>query len=262
MRFQQVKQAVVRLKITHFGTMNLEQELHEEMIAAYHRAGKEAGYWGNYFLRSVKKNGGLATAKRMLRPTAKGSVQKGLQSLIDAGRPDLSLEALVLQQRFASLFTADELREAERRVKAFPKHSFRRTVAPEDNFPEVLPDNQIYGEGSKKRITINAYERDKGARDACIRRYGTRCVVCQISFKEVYGHIGKGFIHVHHKKPLAIRRGEYRINPVKDLVPVCPNCHAMLHTSQPPLSIEELREHMKRKINIASTVRRQTKYNF
>lgn len=222
--------------------MPLEQELHDEMGAAYHRAGKETGYWGNYFLRSVKKNGGLTTAKRMLRPALKGAIQKGLQSLIDAGRPDLSVEALVLQPRFAPLFTADELQEAERRLKAFPSHAFRRRVSPEDNFPETLSGDRIYTEGSVKSVIINAYERDRNARAACIKKHGIRCAVCQMSFEELYGEIGKGFIHVHHKKPLATTRGEYLIDPVKDLVPVCPNCHAMLHTSEPPLAIEELRK--------------------
>jgi len=62
-----------------------------------------------------------------------------------------------------------------------------------------------------------------------------------MSFEEQYGDIGKGFIHVHHKKPLAAIRSEYSINPKIDLIPVCPNCHAMLHSSNPPLSVEKLK---------------------
>ena len=68
-----------------------------------------------------------------------------------------------------------------------------------------------------------------------------------MSFEETYGEIGKGFIHVHHKKPLATTRKDYVIDPVKDLVPVCPNCHAMLHTSDPPLSVDELKSLIMRK---------------
>jgi 5-methylcytosine-specific restriction protein A len=221
--------------------MTLEDELHEEMVAAYYRAGKEVGYWGNYYLRSVKKNGGLATAKRMLQTANKGTIQKGLQALMDAGRPDLSLEALVLQPRFASLFTPDELAEAQNRLKAFPQAAFRRPVAPELNFPDTLPDEQTYTEGATRRVTINAFERDNRARAACINKYGIKCAVCDMTFEDMYGDIGKGFIHVHHKKPLAITRGEYTLDPAKDLVPVCPNCHAVLHTSEPPLSIDELK---------------------
>ena len=218
--------------------MSLEQEFDGEMLAVYERAGKEIGYWATRFLSSVKKNGGLATAKRMLGPASSSQIQKGLQALIDAGRPDLSLEALVLRPRFVALFTPGELQEAKRRLEALPP--LRQPVSPEDNFPEVLPEGRTYAEGSVKNVTVNMHERDRKARAACIKKRGTRCAVCQMSFAETYGEIGKGFIHIHHTKPLATIRGEYRVDPVKDLVPVCPNCHAMLHTSEPPLSIHEL----------------------
>ena len=62
-------------------------------------------------------------------------------------------------------------------------------------------------------------------------------------FERRYGPIGKGFIHVHHKKPIAARE-VYRLDPVNDLVPVCPNCHSMLHTYDPPLLVEQLKEAM------------------
>ncbi len=91
-------------------------------------------------------------------------------------------------------------------------------------------------------MTVNAYERNPAARKACIAKYGVRCAVCGMSFKEKYGTIGRDFIHVHHKKPLALRRAEYRVRPTIDLVPVCPNCHAMLHTKKPPLGVDELRQ--------------------
>ncbi len=61
-----------------------------------------------------------------------------------------------------------------------------------------------------------------------------------MSFEEQYGPIGKGFIHVHHRKPLA-HREVYRLDPINDLIPVCPNCHSMLHSSEPLLSVEELK---------------------
>ncbi len=222
--------------------MSTEDEFHEEMLAIYKRAGKETGYWGNYFLRSVKKHRGLATAKQMLRSSKQGTIQKGLQSLIDAGRPDLSVENLVQQPRFVSLFTPEEIAEAKQRLAQIPQFAFRHPVLPEENFPETLPADLTYAEGAVRKITVSVFERDRRAREACIKKHGTRCMVCKMSFAKTYGKIGKGFIHVHHKKPLAATRSKYLINPVKDLAPVCPNCHAMLHTSQPPLSIDELQE--------------------
>lgn len=225
--------------------MDIETTLHHEMIAAYEKCGKEIGYWGRYFLRSVKKYGGLETAKRMLaKKLTNPTEQKGFKALIEAGRSDLSLENLVLQPRFSSLFTKDELIEAQRRLDSIPSNARRKVVLPEQNFPDIIDNERLYSEGAKKTVTVNAYERDPAARNACLRRHGYRCAVCKMSFEELYGIIGKGFIHVHHKKPLAGTGAEYKVNPPKDLVPVCPNCHAMLHTTNPPLGIEELKGHM------------------
>jgi hypothetical protein len=100
---------------------------------------------------------------------------------------------------------------------------------------------EIFREGLKKTIVVNAYERDRRARDACVRYYGTNCSVCGISFGKMYGLIAEGFIHVHHLKPLSAIGGEYVVDPIKDLRPVCPNCHAVIHLRQPSLSIEEVK---------------------
>lgn len=95
-------------------------------------------------------------------------------------------------------------------------------------------------EGAKRTIHINVYERDPNARRKCIEKWGTKCSVCSFDFAERYGELGEGFIHVHHLKPLGEIGEQYELNPVIDLRPVCPNCHAMLHRKVPALSIEEL----------------------
>jgi 5-methylcytosine-specific restriction protein A len=142
------------------------------------------------------------------------------------------------------LFTKQELREAESRLKTVPRYAKRLDVSPERNYPDELPDKGGYNEGAKKQVTVNAYERDSRARRACVRKYGYKCQACGMEFSRTYGPIGRKFIHVHHKIPLAARKSNYRVQPLKDLVPVCPNCHAMLHTKNPPLGIEELKQMM------------------
>ncbi|MBU3680073.1 MAG: hypothetical protein FGM32_10790 [Candidatus Kapabacteria bacterium] len=62
-----------------------------------------------------------------------------------------------------------------------------------------------------------------------------------MNFEDVYGPIGRGFIHVHHRRPISAAGGSYSINPSTDLVPVCPNCHSMMHRRTPPYTVEELR---------------------
>jgi 5-methylcytosine-specific restriction protein A len=105
------------------------------------------------------------------------------------------------------------------------------------------PDDEDAGgyvEGSKKTITVNAYERSPEAREKCIAHWGVMCAVCKFDFRYFYGELGRGYIHVHHLRPLSEVGGEYEVDPVNDLRPVCPNCHSMLHRERPALSIEEL----------------------
>ena len=114
-------------------------------------------------------------------------------------------------------------------------------------YSEELPldTKKLFIEGLRKTIVVNAYERNPPARQKCIDQYGTICAVCNIDFEDVYGSIGKGFIHVHHLTPLADIGKTYEVDPVKDLRPVCPNCHSMLHRENPPLSLEALRDKIK-----------------
>lgn len=99
-----------------------------------------------------------------------------------------------------------------------------------------------YYEGAVLRVTVNRYERDKAARQACIEHFKPRCAVCEFDFAETFGDIGVGFIHVHHLLPMAQIGKEYRVDPTADLRPVCPNCHAMLHIGGVNRTIDELRE--------------------
>lgn len=58
---------------------------------------------------------------------------------------------------------------------------------------------------------------------------------------KIYGDIAEGFIHMHHLVPLSAVKEDYLLDPVNDLLPVCPNCHAMLHRRKPPFTPEELK---------------------
>lgn len=109
------------------------------------------------------------------------------------------------------------------------------TLAEEISTPEK------YAEGAKVSVTINAYERSAAARKACIQHHGTMCAACGIDFKKIYGAIGEGFTHVHHIVLIGAVGDLYEIDPVQDLIPVCPNCHAMIHRVDPPLTLAQLR---------------------
>lgn len=95
-------------------------------------------------------------------------------------------------------------------------------------------------EGRPIEARAKRYERSHINRAACIELHGLSCKVCGMVFTERYGAVGDDFIHVHHLEPLSMMDGPYIIDPATDLVPVCPNCHAMLHKKTPPLKIDEL----------------------
>lgn len=111
----------------------------------------------------------------------------------------------------------------------------QRTVFPD----EVLTDTALY-EGAIKKVSVNAFERSSAARLSCIAHYGWSCQACGMNFEQRYGELGSEFIHVHHTRPLSTLREEHQVDPVIDLRPVCPNCHARIHRRDPPLTVEEL----------------------
>ncbi|MGJ9460473.1 HNH endonuclease [Oceanobacillus sp. CF4.6] len=108
--------------------------------------------------------------------------------------------------------------------------------------PQEVTNPIILKEGATKTISVNLYERNPLARQTCIEHYGFTCSICEFNFYETYGEIGEGFIHVHHIVEISQIGKEYEVNPITDLRPVCPNCHAMLHKRNPPYSIDELKE--------------------
>jgi predicted restriction endonuclease len=111
--------------------------------------------------------------------------------------------------------------------------------------PEEISKSEKYlTEGKSKTISVNIYERNNQARKECIEHFGMNCQVCGFNFKEKFGEIGKNFIHVHHKIEISTIGKEYSVNPITDLIPVCPNCHSMLHKRKPAFSIDELKEIM------------------
>lgn len=123
----------------------------------------------------------------------------------------------------------------------------RLVASPTEELRKETVRRQKYIEGAKKRVTADVYERNPMARVDCLEHYGYRCYVCGFDFEQQYGEIGSGYIHVHHLKPLAEIGKHYKVDPIKDLRPVCPNCHAMLHVNTELLTIEQLRRRVKKK---------------
>jgi len=111
--------------------------------------------------------------------------------------------------------------------------------------PEEIDSTAVLTEGAVQRISVNAYERNAEARRRCIEYYGTSCCICRFDFGQVYGKVVEGLIHVHHLRPLSEIGEEYQVDYKKDLRPICPNCHAVVHRRIPAYGIEEVRAFLK-----------------
>ena len=135
----------------------------------------------------------------------------------------------------------DELSQAAGKTTSGRNEGVELKIAP-ILYPDELPESTPVWEGARKVVTVNAYERDPVARRRCIEAHGCDCSVCGCNFEKKYGSIAKGYIHIHHLKPLSEVGEQHKVDPVVDLRPVCPNCHAVLHRRVPALSIDEVRE--------------------
>jgi 5-methylcytosine-specific restriction enzyme A len=97
-------------------------------------------------------------------------------------------------------------------------------------------------EGELSKVQVNKYERNRYNRALCLAYYGFECRGCGSIMEEIYGPLGINVIHVHHIVPVSQMGSSYRLDPIKDLIPLCPNCHTIVHKENPPISISGLRE--------------------
>ena len=118
-----------------------------------------------------------------------------------------------------------------------------KTIADEFPITEQISEKEQkkYPGGGVKKVVVNQYERNNVARKKCIESRGSTCSICAFDFGKTYGDKYKGFIHVHHIKPVSEISDKYEVDPIEDLRPVCPNCHAVIHFGGKTLSVEEVK---------------------
>ena len=114
----------------------------------------------------------------------------------------------------------------------------RWTFAQCRDTPEAL--ETVYEEGGRYEVRSTAIERNPEARAKCLDHYGYSCLLCQFNFEEEFGAEGRAFIHVHHRIEISRSSGKHYVDPIRDLIPLCPNCHAMAHRKRPAFDIDVL----------------------
>lgn len=111
-------------------------------------------------------------------------------------------------------------------------------------FNDPYEVDETFYEGARTTVTVNAYERDPKARTACLAYYGATCFTCGLDPVTIYGsEIGPRVINVHHVIPLHHGDGvSQNVDPIKDLRPLCPNCHTAIHRCDPIPTPEAFRK--------------------
>lgn len=121
-------------------------------------------------------------------------------------------------------------------------------ITPLISSPTLLSDeNALTGEtqfqeGGKQYQWTTRFERDPQLRAKAIEIHGTTCMGCRFNFEDTYGDIGRGFIEVHHTKPVSSLGGIAVVDPKSDMVTLCSNCHSIVHRKKlKPLSLQDLK---------------------
>jgi 5-methylcytosine-specific restriction protein A len=115
------------------------------------------------------------------------------------------------------------------------------TLLPKPLNQYTTPEEVIgFPEGATSQVLVNKYERDPRNRAAAIAVHGYTCLACGFDFHANYGGLGNDFIVVHHVVPVSLLGANYIIDPSKDLITLCANCHAMIHRQDSPLSLDQL----------------------
>lgn len=128
-----------------------------------------------------------------------------------------------------------------RQLSTPPKHT--KQPGAKKKIPKHAAKEREMTEGEKKHVEYETRHRNPALRQACIDKYGYQCQCCGMNFAELYGkELGENFIEVHHLKMLSTYDECHPEDYVENLVPLCSNCHSMIHHGKNgPLTLGELR---------------------
>lgn len=233
-------------KLEEVDKNQLIKHFHKAMLTIYDES-KAIGYTPSKFRQMVANEGGLNTAKKLINSK---QLSDGFAELAHLNRLDLTVEALVLKKENRILFTESELEIARERLTQLgffleieDDEQDDLLLIVEDDLEALRIEEGNGIEGAKKAYLVNKYERDSKNRKKAIEIHGLNCYACGFNFEEVYGERGKEFIEIHLIKPLSTFEEAIEVNPKTDLVPLCANCHRMVHRRKDDvLSVEELKE--------------------
>jgi len=224
-------------------------ELKNNLISIFKPTGEDAkqlkGRKDNIFTQQVRNLKSHNTFEKLglaIYHSRKEGEKSGSFKITNPGKKYLSENITIVNYLLNNNFESQELKEA------FGKAHTNRNKPQEI---EVFDENLMIYEGTLELTSTSKYKRSKILRDKAIQHFTDengriKCKVCDFDFEEFYGEYGKGYIEIHHQKPVFQFDGDdmkKTINEaLENLIPVCANCHRMIHRSrEKSLSFDEIK---------------------
>ena len=217
-------------------------DLIKELTSVFNPTGEDAeilkGRSDTKFSQKVRNLVSHRDTNHMLEYT---EFNNGIYTLTDEGRRQVDANRSELDYMFAHKFSYDD-------------NATLALILSEGKNVKLYDDDTIIYEGKVEEKKVAIRNRSQKLRDEAIYFYsqngGLKCCICGFSFEETYGDLGKGYIEIHHEKPIfqydEIGTEQFMQDALQNVKPVCANCHRMLHRdSKHPLAISELVEIIK-----------------
>ena len=121
-------------------------------------------------------------------------------------------------------------------LRNFESENHVELTQEDDEFSEgkILLKNHLHRERNVKLIELS--------KKKFIEKHGRLyCEVCSFDFEATYGELGKNFIEAHHIKPVS-QMTENGKTSIDDIVMVCSNCHSMIHRKKPWLTVNNIKQ--------------------
>lgn len=192
------------------------------------------------FSQKVRNLKAHSTFERYGYAEYKGGARQGYVEITNDGKAHLKENQDILKYLLINDFTYIDLTENLRKVE---ENKNQKKI-------ETFDENVIIQEGTKRLTEVAVYERSSTLRNYAIQHFTKNdrisCTCCTFNFGDFYGNdIGKGFIEIHHTKPIFKYEDDDITNTlenaVKNLTPVCSNCHRMIHRNwKKPIEIQVL----------------------
>jgi predicted HNH restriction endonuclease len=193
-----------------------------------------------------------SSKKQLLSPAKRKGIQLLLEHSTQITSEVITMTHYKPDRQGQDLWEKETITSLEALIKEERFQLLSQTVK-NDIDAEQAQEDFYYKDGKVIEYHGTRYERNPVNRARAIEIHGTICKACGFDFEKVYGERGRGFIEVHHINPLFSIDKETEINPEADLVPVCSNCHRMIHRKKNTvLTIEELKLLLNEKLTVST----------